>query len=56
MSNYIEEKADISRIPLLKGDENYLEWATSIINTLDANGAWDIIEGRHLKPEEPPYL
>ena len=47
---------DLSKIPTLRGQENYNEWSNSVSNVLKTLKAWPIIEGRYRKPFQPKYL
>ena len=56
MSTFQLSKTSLEAIPILKGKSNYNNWAKQMESHLKALDAWEIIEGRWQKPEEPLYF
>ena len=47
---------NFQKIPILKGRENYVDWADAIKRVMDSVQAWPIIQGIFPEPTVPEYL
>ncbi len=45
----------LSKIPTLRGRDNYAEWAREIRYPLKAANAWEFTSGERKMPDIPPY-
>lgn len=55
MSTFHASKTSLDAIPVLKGRENYKNWARQMESHLKASKAWEIIEGEWKRPAKPKY-